>query len=506
MLSIQRPAAAEAPSSLQEHFASFREHTIGERHLISTPYGKIPLLYADWTASGRLYEPIERRIQESFGPYVSNPHTDSNTTGLTITLAYNEARRIIRQHVNAASGDALLFCGNGTTGAVNKLLRIMGLRLPGWLQQDQLWPPGERPVVFVTHMEHHSNLLPWQEAVCDVVTVPSGADGQVELPHLEELLRRYRNRRFKIGSFTACSNVTGLKTPYHQLAAAMHRHGGLCFVDFAASAPYEPINMHPESPQEKLDAIFFSPHKFLGGPGTGGVLLFDTALSTGSLPDEPGGGTVVWVNRWGGRRYIADIEVREDGGTPGFLQAIRTALCIRLKEEMNGPGQYMAVREQELCRKLLAGLAQIPGCSVLAGTHTERHGIVSFTLQEIHYNLAVRLLNDRFGIQARGGCSCAGPYGHELLGLGPQESRDFIQAIHAGDQSLKPGWVRLSLHPIMTDSEVEYLVSAVQTLVSRIGEWRKDYRYSPASNSWMYTGNAGEAGETGASIGRLFTL
>ena len=492
MPSIHSGAAAEAPSSLQEHFAAFREHTIGNRHLISTPYGRQPLLYADWTASGRLYEPVERRIQEIFGPYVSNPHTDSNTTGLTMTLAYNEARKIIREHVNAGAGDALLFCGNGTTGAVNKLLRIMGLRLPEWLHPNRFCPPEERPVIFVSHMEHHSNLLPWQEGIGDLVTVPSGPGGLIDLERLEELLLFYRNRRFKIGSFTACSNVTGIQTPYHQLAAVMHRHGGVCFVDFAASAPYVQINMHPASPQEKLDAIFFSPHKFLGGPGTGGVLLFDTALSAGSLPDEPGGGTVVWVNRWGGRRYIDDVEVREDGGTPGFLQAIRTALCIRLKDQMNGPGQYMVVREQELCRKLLAGLAQIPGCSVLAGAHTERHGIISFTLKEIHYNLAVRLLNDRFGIQARGGCSCAGPYGHQLLGLDREHSQAFIQAIHAGDQSLKPGWVRLSLHPTMTDREVEQLVCAVQTIVSRIEEWKQDYRYNPATNSWLHTMNGGE--------------
>uniref|UniRef100_UPI00406D211F aminotransferase class V-fold PLP-dependent enzyme n=1 Tax=Paenibacillus sp. FSL H7-0350 TaxID=2975345 RepID=UPI00406D211F len=505
VLSIHRTAAADAPSSLQEHFAAFREHTVGCRHLISTPYGRKPLLYADWTASGRLYEPIERKIQESFGPYVSNPHTDSNTTGLTITLAYQEARSIIRQHVNAAPADALLFCGNGTTGAVNKLLRIMGLKLPEWLNQEYLCAPEERPVIFVSHMEHHSNLLPWQESFGDVVTVPSGPGGEVDLQRLGELLTIYQNRRFKIGSFTACSNVTGIETPYHQLASLMHRHGGVCFVDFAASAPYQEINMHPAAPQEKLDAIFFSPHKFLGGPGTGGVLLFDTALSTGRLPDEPGGGTVVWVNRWGGRRYIDDVEVREDGGTPGFLQAIRTALCVKLKEQMNGTGQYMIVREQELCRKLLLGLAQVPGCSVLEGTHRKRHGIISFTLKKIHYNLAVRLLNDRFGIQARGGCSCAGPYGHQLLGLNPAKSQAFIQAIHAGDQSLKPGWVRLSLHPIMTGREVEHMIFAVQSIVSNIAEWSQDYRYNAVTNSWIHTGERGVTEDT-EEIRELFVL
>ncbi|MBW4082145.1 aminotransferase class V-fold PLP-dependent enzyme [Paenibacillus sp. S150] len=503
MLSINRAAATEEPASLQEHFAAFREHTIGGRHTISTPYGPKPLLYADWTASGRLYEPIERKIQESFGPYVSNPHTESNTTGLTITQAYNVARRIIREHVNAGPEDALLFCGNGTTGAVNKLLRLMGLKLPEWLREDYLCTPEERPVIFVSHMEHHSNLLPWQEGIGEVVNVPAGADGAVDLRQLEQLLLFYRSRRFKIGSFTACSNVTGIQTPYHKLAAAMHRHGGICFVDFAASAPYISINMHPADPLEKLDAIFFSPHKFLGGPGTGGVLIFDAGLSRGRLPDEPGGGTVVWVDAWGGRRYINTVEVREDSGTPGFLQAFRTALCLKLKDAMNGDGGLMVERERQLCSRLLAGLGAIRSCTVLAGEHTRRHGIVSFNLKDIHYNLVVRLLNDRFGIQARGGCSCAGPYGHYLLELDRELSRKFIQAIHAGDQSLKPGWVRLSLHPIMTDDEVERMISAVRSIVDNIGVWGQDYRYNRATNSWLHC--TGEA-QSEDFVSRLFAL
>lgn len=486
MLNIIHATSEKTPASLQDHFESFREHTIGVGHYINTPYGRQPLLYADWTASGRLYEPIERKLQESFGPYVSNPHTDSNTTGLTMTMAYTEARNIIKKHVNASSYDTLLFCGNGTTGAVNKLQRLMGLKLPEWLHSSSFGSQDERPVIFISHMEHHSNILPWQEGLGDVVTVPPGEDGNISVQHLEALLHSYRNRRWKIGSFTACSNVTGIQTPYKKLAAAMHRHGGVCFIDFAASAPYEPIDMHPASPLEKLDAIFFSPHKFLGGPGTNGILIFDSSLSKGSIPDEPGGGTVVWVNPWGGRRYIEDLEAREDGGTPGFLQAFRTALCVNLKELMDGNGRYMMIREQELCHKLLTGLRSIPGCSVLAGHHTQRHGIISFTLNDIHYNLAVKLLNDRFGIQARGGCSCAGPYGHYLLGLGPKQFTQFTEAINVGDQSLKPGWVRISLHPIMNNKEISKIVSAVRSIVHHIDQWKEDYYYIASTNSWVH--------------------
>ncbi|AIQ55273.1 aminotransferase class V-fold PLP-dependent enzyme [Paenibacillus sp. FSL R7-0331] len=503
MPSINHAFPEEASAYPAAHFAAFREHTIGICHQITTPFGRKPLLYADWTASGRLYEPIERRIQEAFGPYVSNPHTDSNTTGLTMTLAYNEARRIIRQHVHAGPDDCLIFCGNGTTGAVNKLQRLMGLKLPEWQRPGFRCPPEERPVIFVSHMEHHSNLLPWQEGIGDVVTVPAGVDGNISPEALEVLLSRYRGRRLKIGSFTACSNVTGIETPYPKLAAVMHRHGGVCFVDFAASAPYAVIDMHPASPLEKLDAVFFSPHKFLGGPGTGGVLLLDAGLCSGRLPDEPGGGTVVWVNPWGGRRYINDVEVREDGGTPGFMQAIRTALCIQLKERMNGSGEWMRLREQELCRRLLAGLTRIPGCSILAGGQTERHGIVSFTLQNLHYNLAVRLLNDRYGIQARGGCSCAGPYGHYLLGLDRKQSEQIVQDLHAGDQSSKPGWVRLSLHPIMTDAEIDRMVAAVQSLTESGMEWSSDYSYTAATNSWVH--RSGQT-ETEAAVRSLFSV
>lgn len=501
--SIIPAPSPETPSSLQSYFAPFREHTIGINHHITTPYGRQPLLYADWTASGRLYEPIERRMLEAFGPYVSNPHTESNATGLTMTLAYNEARAIVKQHVHAGPNDALLFSGNGTTGAINKLQRILGLKQPEWLENLSPASPDDQPVIFVSHMEHHSNLLPWQESIGEVVTVPAGRDGNIDLAELESLLQYYRSRRLKIGAFTACSNVTGLRTPYHQLAAAMHRHGGLCFVDFAASAPYEPIDMHPPAPLEKLDAIFFSPHKFLGGPGSSGVLLFDSALYGSRLPDEPGGGTVIWVDAWGGRRYIDDIELREDGGTPGFLQAFRTALAVRLKEDMDGGGGYILLREKSLCNRLLTGLRTVPGLTILAGSGQERLGIVSFTLRSIHYNLAVQLLNDRFGIQARGGCSCAGPYGHHLLGLGPETSASIVHSIQAGDHSSKPGWVRLSLHPTMTDTEMARMVSAIRAIVEHIDIWSRDYRYNPHTNSWQHIQRVPAADSNAAAWFRL---
>ncbi|MDQ0192311.1 aminotransferase class V-fold PLP-dependent enzyme [Paenibacillus wynnii] len=501
MLSIIPASSTETPTSLQEHFRTFREHTIGIRHQITTPYGRQPLLYADWTASGRLYEPIERRLLETFGPYVANPHTESNTTGLTMTLAYNEARSIIKRHVHATADDALLFCGYGTTGAINKLQRILGLNKPDWLQEQMMIAPEDRPVIFISHMEHHSNILPWQESIGELIVVPPGEDGSIDPRQLDDILHLYRNRRWKIGSFTACSNVTGIETPYHKLAAVMHKHGGYCFVDCAASAPYTDIDMHPPSPSEKLDAIFFSPHKFLGGPGTGGILIFDAELYNRRFPDEPGGGTVVWVNPWGGRCYTRDIEAREDGGTPGFLPAFRTALCLNLKETMKV--EYMRVRERELCEKLLQGLDTIPGLVVLAGDHTRRLGIVSFTIKNIHYNLIVQLLNDRFGIQARGGCACAGPYGHYLLGISKKLSSQISETLNTGDQSERPGWVRISLHPIMTDLEVYTIVAAVRSIAHHIKEWQRDYLYNPITNSWEHNS---AVKQSEVKIRNLFTI
>lgn len=466
----------------EAHFLGIRNHTIGIDCQIDTPYGQKTLLYADWAASGRLYRPIEYTLQEKFGPLVGNPHTEASTTGLTMTRAYHEAKQIIKRHVNAAPYDALIFAGNGTTGAVNKLRRILGLPADG--QSARMLGEADRPVIFVSHMEHHSNQLPWLETGAELVTVPAGPEGCPDPAELERLLGLYRTRRWKIGTFTACSNVTGIESPYHRLAAAMHRAGGICFVDFAASAPYTALNMHPERPEEKLDAIFFSPHKFLGGPGAGGVLVFDSRLYAKNEPDEPGGGTVIWTNPWGGRSYIPDVEVREDGGTPGFMQAFRTALCVKLKEQMGA--RALQERERQLTSRLLEGLDQLPGITVLEGRHKRRLGIVSFTVHTIHYNLMVRLLNDRFGIQARGGCSCAGPYGHHLLGVSPVQSSVIASQLSAGNPSLKPGWVRFSIHPMMTAAEVDTLVSATAAILHNRTEWTADYQYDPLGNSWVH--------------------
>ena len=306
---------------MKKHFKKFRKNTIGNNLKIKTPYGKKDLVYADWIASGRLYAPIEKQMSEVFGPWVANTHTETSETGTLMTKSYHWAQKLIKKHVNASPNDVIITAGSGMTSVVNKLQRIMGLKGCGLMTGAECLEKRIKPVIFISHMEHHSNQTSWYETNTEVVVIPPDKDLLIDLNALHEQLKKYKDRPFKIGSFTSCSNVTGVMPPIHKLAKIMHEHSGVCFVDYAASAPYVDINMHPEDPMEKLDAVFFSPHKFLGGPGTSGVLIFDSSLYHSKTPDDPGGGTVDWTNAWGEYKYIDDIEAREDGGTPGFLQS-----------------------------------------------------------------------------------------------------------------------------------------------------------------------------------------
>lgn len=472
-------------TDLSDWFAPFRRHIVGIDQTFQSPYGEQRILYADWTASGRMYGPLEDLIRDRILPFVGNTHTETSETGATMTLAYHHALKRIKQHVNAGSNHALICYGNGMTAVVNKFQRILGLRVHERYRDLALRPSAERPVVFVSHMEHHSNQTSWLETLCDVRVIDANDDGLVDLAALDRLLDEYRDRPLKIASVTSCSNVTGLFTPYHDIAERMHRAGGLCFVDFACSAPYIDIDMRPAGrPDAHLDAIFFSPHKFLGGPGTPGVLVFDQKLYRNRVPDNPGGGTVDWTNPWGEHKYVDDIEAREDGGTPGFLQAIRAALAVEVKEAM-GTRNILA-REAELLAILWPGLRAIPGLHLLADNQPHRLGVLSFYIDGLHYNLAVRLLNDRFGIQCRGGCSCAGTYGHYLLRVSHEHSQSITCQINEGDLSHKPGWVRVSIHPTMTDDEAHRIVHAIAEVARHHRDWGSDYHYCSRSNEFRH--------------------
>ncbi|SEK73926.1 Selenocysteine lyase/Cysteine desulfurase [Colwellia chukchiensis] len=470
--------------SLQEYFLPFREHIIGQNLQHKIQGQCLDIIYADWTASGRLYQPIEEYLSHELGPYVANTHTETNLTGSAMTQAYHDAQHIIKRHVNACENDVLITAGAGMTAVVNKFQRILGLRIPERMQEQVSFPEHERPVVFITHMEHHSNQTSWYECDVTLEIIEPDSKGLPSLAHLAELLVQYQDRKLKIGSFSACSNVTGIKTPYYQLAEIMHQHGGLCFVDFAASAPYVDIDMHPSNPKQALDAIYFSPHKFLGGPGSSGVLVFNKLLYKNKVPDHPGGGTVTWTNPWGKHSFLNNIELREDGGTPGFLQCIKTALAIKLKEAMGV--DKIQQREAEITHYVMDNLAKNERVVMLEPNQRQRLAIVSFYVPGVHYNLVVRLLNDKFGVQTRGGCSCAGTYGHILLNVDQDTSSKITQQIDLGDFAEKPGWIRASFHPTTSDQEVAFVVDAIKQVTENVAQWSQAYRFNPATGDFEH--------------------
>lgn len=469
---------------MEKHFNQFRENIVGHDASYKTPYGDKKMIYADWIASGRLYHPIEQTLCNKIGPFIGNTHTETSENGRLMTEAYHIAHQRIKQHVNAGPDDVIITTGFGMTGAIVKFQRILGLKSCGTLLGLTCTQEVEPPVVFITHMEHHSNQTSWYETNAEVVVIEPGDDLLFDIDHLKQALEKYKERKRKIGSFTACSNVTGIRTPVYQMAKLMHEYGGLIFVDYAASAPYDHINMHPGDPLEKLDAIVFSPHKFLGGPGASGVLIFDSSLYNLKVPDQPGGGTVDWTNPWGEYKFIDDIEIREDGGTPGFLQAIRTALALELKTAMGV--EKMHDREKELLNIAFEEFATIPGLHLLAENNHDRLGVISFYIDSVHYNLIVRLLSDRFGVQVRGGCACAGTYGHYLLHVSYETSKTITDKISQGDLSDKPGWVRLSLHPTMTDGELRFTLDAIRQIAINHKEWAEDYSYNKHTNEFRY--------------------
>ena len=468
--------------SLEHHFSFFRKNIIGINQTFQSPFGEKKIVYADWTASGRIYKKIEEKLNNEVFPFVANTHTETTTTGATMSLAFHEALSIIKRHVGASENDVIISAGAGMTMLVSKFQRILGLKIHE-KYKDKV-NIKNRPVIFVTHMEHHSNQTSWLETIAEVKVIPHTDQGKIDLEQFSNLVSQYKDRKLKIAAITSCSNVTGVFTPYYEIAEIIHNHNGFCFVDFACSAPYININMHPKNPKQKLDAIYFSPHKFLGGPGSTGILIFDKNLYSNKVPDAPGGGTVDWTNPWGEHKYIDDIEVREDGGTPAFLQTIKTALAIQLKEKMDV--KKILLREKELHSMIWKRFSSIENLNLLADNFYDRLGVYSFYIEGLHFNLGVQLLNDKYGIQVRGGCSCAGTYGHILLNVNKDSSKKITQKINSGDLSLKPGWIRMSIHPTMTNDEVIYIMDAIESLSKNHDIWSKDYFYNSKSNEFKY--------------------
>lgn len=468
-----------------------RTGVVGRDAVVRTPYGVLPKRYFDYTASGLPFGPIEELVRDRVLPWMANTHTEASATGGYMTELYHQAHAAAAREVNAGPDDVVVFTGSGATGAINKLVRCIGLLVPEPIERivkvkGQI-PDAERPVVFISKMEHHSNDLPWRESIADVVMVGFDADGRVSADDLKEQLAdpRFKDRPLKIGSFCAASNVTGIVNDCDALAATMHEHDGYACFDFAAAAPYVEIDMKPDDPVHRKDAVFLSVHKYLGGPQAPGLLVANKRLFRSRVPVEPGGGTVTFTSPWEWR-YTEELSHREEGGTPNVVGAIRAGLVFQLKEVM-GPDRIQRV-EEDFVERAKARFAEDPRIQILGSLDARRIGILSVVFDEgrLHHNLAARILSDRWGIQTRGGCMCAGTYGHELLGIGSTRSVEISCALENGDESMRPGWLRISFSPATTEEDFLVLCDAVVELADRWREWAPDYEMDPATATWHH--------------------
>ncbi len=471
-----------------------RESVIGRDTAVQTPFGLRRVTYADYTASGRSLAMVEDMIRDRVLPLYANTHSETSGTGLQTTRFREEAREIIRHSVGGTRSEhAVIFAGSGSTGAVDRLVGLLGIRIPTALSRahglEASIPVDERPVVFVGPYEHHSNELPWRESIADVIEIKEDEDGHVDLVELESRLIEYSHRSLLIGSFSAASNVTGIISDTDAISTLLHRHGALSFWDFAASAPYVKIAMGSAGSGDgsHLDAIFMSPHKFIGGPGTPGVLVVRRDLLGNEVPVVPGGGTVQYVSP-DSHRYIHDAEHREEGGTPAIVESIRAGLVFRLKETV-GVDRIREL-EHDFIRRAIESWSRNSNLEILGNPKADRLSIVSFVIRHgaktLHHNFVVALLNDLFGIQARGGCSCAGPYGHRLLGIDLETSARFEEVIATGCEVIKPGWVRVSFNYFTPEAEFAYILEAVHMIADEGWRLLPMYRYDTDTALWRH--------------------
>jgi selenocysteine lyase/cysteine desulfurase len=479
-------------SASEDLIDRIRRSVIGDDIVVDGPFGPRRMVYADATASGRSLSFIEELIREQVLPMYGNTHTEASATGRRTTGLREEARRIIHRAVHGGEDDAVIFCGTGATGAIDKLSRLLAL------------DPWDRPVVFVGPYEHHSNELPWRESVADVVTIQLDRSGGIDLVHLEYELRQHADRRVKIGSFSAASNVTGVVSDVDRITIMLHRHGALACWDYAAAGPYLPVDMNaaPVGPDGSLaykDAVFISPHKFAGGPGTPGILIAKRSLLANRVPSVPGGGTVLFVSP-SGHAYHPDPEIREEGGTPGIVESIRAGLVFALKEEVGV--EEIRRREHAFARRALVSWRANPNIEILGSTELERLAIISFGVRhagrQLHANFVVALLSDLFGVQARSGCFCAGPYLHRLHGIEDELSARMQAEALNGHLGAMLGFTRISFNYFISETTFAYILEAVHLVAEHGWKLLPLYRFDPVSGLWRHR-DAGPEAQPGLS-------